>query len=644
MLTPQIKKTLDEKWDNCWPVSNLRPVAILDLISFMFFLKKTDDLGLIAKNLPAPQSDHFIATKDVQEFTWTKFKDMGAQVIHQLFCSQNGILDLMKEYGKSNFLYSDFFKAPLIIKPTPKLLLNAIHIDNIFESSDSKTQSEIAEYLLSRAEKVQKEMEFIPAHISHLMISIAEPKESDVILDVSAGYGNVLISATQFVEKHFGRLPFHFSSNLKGMESSISKLRITGMRMILHDIKEPDIKVFKENEIDFSQKPTLFISDVFLADVQQNPLSEETSEQKETADKEIILVESILKNLQADGRAIILVSENFLKSNIPEIQRLRKEIVENNNLEGVIHLFPNNKSSFTAAGILIFNKQLSKTTEEVWFAKMDKTKKTRTINETIINPEDNPIADLNQVNLILDKWKNRKDPNRNNFYINAYDIKANSYNLNYNDYKLLPAAGNRENNSPEMTEENELFIATKKENLHHFFEGAAPLQEAKRKRKLFPAIAAVLVLLLAGGWFYFYYLKNNKISFFHTSAIADSSVISKIPVHNSSLQPEVKAVKNKATKETVASPTKKVIPPQSQAKTLPVAKADSAQGYTVINKAWFHYEPDSTKRKTLFLQPREDLVLIPTAEENGFVYVVYVNKKGQSTHGWIDKKDLEPVE
>ena len=31
-------------------------------------------------------------------------------------------------------------------------------------------------------------------------------------------------------------------------------------------------------------------------------------------------------------------------------------------------------------------------------------------------------------------------------------------------------------------------------------------------------------------------------------------------------------------------------------------------------------------------------------DQNGFVYVIYINKKGQTTRGWLNKKDLQPVE
>lgn len=64
----------------------------------------------------------------------------------------------------------------------------------------------------------------------------------------------------------------------------------------------------------------------------------------------------------------------------------------------------------------------------------------------------------------------------------------------------------------------------------------------------------------------------------------------------------------------------------------------------VIRKTWFHYEPDSAMVKPLYLMPRKEVVLKSREDENGFVYVVYINSKGEATHGWLDKKDLQPVD
>jgi len=76
MLTSNLKQLIDENWDNCWPVSNLRPIAILDLTGYIYFLKKSDDLDLISKKVSCLKSSHFILSKEIEEFKWSEFKDI----------------------------------------------------------------------------------------------------------------------------------------------------------------------------------------------------------------------------------------------------------------------------------------------------------------------------------------------------------------------------------------------------------------------------------------------------------------------------------------------------------------------------------------------------------------------------------------
>src|SRR6185437_14504127 len=141
MLTPELIKTLEKKWDNCWPVSDLRPFALLDLISYIFFIKKLDDWELIHPKVKSSGFDNFIYTNEIEEFTWSKLQKMDAKEIQQLFNKDHGVIDLMKNYSSLNSLYSDYFKAPLLIAPTAKLIFNAVEIINIIETSDEINQA-----------------------------------------------------------------------------------------------------------------------------------------------------------------------------------------------------------------------------------------------------------------------------------------------------------------------------------------------------------------------------------------------------------------------------------------------------------------------------------------------------------------------
>ena len=638
MLTSNLKQLIDEKWDNCWPVSNLRPIAILDLAGYIYFLKKSDDLDLISKKVSSLKSSHFILTKEIEEFTWSQFKDMDAQAIHDLFSRQFGILDLMNEYAQSDFLYSRFFRTPLMLKPTSRLLLNVIELVNLIESSGTATQCEIIEYLLNKAQTTQNDPQFIPQYISTLMVSISEPRADDLICDISSGNGSLLIDAAEYIENNQPHSKQPLSRNLKGLESNASLLRIAGMRMMLHGMNEPDVELLTSTEVTFTQKPTLLISSLLPV-----ANADHTFREDEAADEqmEIILLNNILKNLEAGSRAIVLVSENLLKSFLPEFENIRKEMVDDTKLEGVIHLSPRSKS-YSAAGILIFNKHESETTSEVWFCKMEKPKKKRTINETIINSNQNEILlseELAEVNVLFDQWKKRKEiSNRNCFFINVYDIKKNNYNLNFNDYKLIssgPQSDNPVEKNDQIQADGKAIVATKKDGLQHFYAGPPPLKKRKRKRKVVSPLLLILILVITAGWSYLYYVKDHKKMTSYGMTDLDSvKTISNLPVQSSKIPP---GIKEKTKKK---ADTKNISPEVNKVEHL----QNGSKRYTVVNKTYFHSAPDSSKRKSFYLQPRQDLVLIPTQEENGFVYVVYINKKGESTHGWLAKKDLEPVD
>jgi len=638
MLTSNLKQLIDEKWDNCWPVSNLRPIAILDLAGYIYFLKKSDDLDLISKKVSSLKSSHFILTKEIEEFTWSQFKDMDAQAIHDLFSRQFGILDLMNEYAQSDFLYSRFFRTPLMLKPTSRLLLNVIELVNLIESSGTATQCEIIEYLLNKAQTTQNDPQFIPQYISTLMVSISEPRADDLICDISSGNGSLLIDAAEYIENNQPHSKQPLSRNLKGLESNASLLRIAGMRMMLHGMNEPDVELLTSIEVTFTQKPTLLISSLLPV-----ANADHTFREDEAADEqmEIILLNNILKNLEAGSRAIVLVSENLLKSFLPEFENIRKEMVDDTKLEGVIHLSPRSKS-YSAAGILIFNKHESETTSEVWFCKMEKPKKKRTINETIINSNQNEILlseELAEVNVLFDQWKKRKEiSNRNCFFINVYDIKKNNYNLNFNDYKLISSGLQSDNpveKNDQIQADGKAIVATKKDSLQHFYAGPPPLKKRKRKRKVVSPLLLILILVITAGWSYLYYVKDHKKMTSYGMTDLDSvKTISNLPVQSSKIPP---GIKEKTKKK---ADTKNISPEVNKVEHL----QNGSKRYTVVNKTYFHSAPDSSKRKSFYLQPRQDLVLIPTQEENGFVYVVYINKKGESTHGWLAKKDLEPVD
>lgn len=73
------------------------------------------------------------------------------------------------------------------------------------------------------------------------------------------------------------------------------------------------------------------------------------------------------------------------------------------------------------------------------------------------------------------------------------------------------------------------------------------------------------------------------------------------------------------------------------------AKAKPASQYMVISKAYFYNTPDESTRRNAFVVPANNAIINALDEQNDFIYVVFTNQLGQSSKGWLRKKDLQPL-
>lgn len=60
-------------------------------------------------------------------------------------------------------------------------------------------------------------------------------------------------------------------------------------------------------------------------------------------------------------------------------------------------------------------------------------------------------------------------------------------------------------------------------------------------------------------------------------------------------------------------------------------------------RAYFHNEPDADTRRDAYLTPSDE-VFTAIDEEGDFVYIVFTNDRGETSKGWVLKRDLRPVE
>lgn len=96
---------------------------------------------------------------------------------------------------------------------------------------------------------------------------------------------------------------------------------------------------------------------------------------------------------------------------------------------------------------------------------------------------------------------------------------------------------------------------------------------------------------------------------------------------------------NEEPKPVADSPKTDVAEPTETEKPAPKL----AVRYKVISKAYFHDTPAEGSRRDAFIVHWNNAVLTPLGDSNGFVYVEYTNKAGQTSKGWLRKADLKIV-
>jgi serine/threonine-protein kinase len=163
----------------------------------------------------------------------------------------------------------------------------------------------------------------------------------------------------------------------------------------------------------------------------------------------------------------------------------------------------------------------------------------------------------------------------------------------------------------------------------------------------------VLLFLALGlaGLSAYTYVKNNAsknqpvVSL--TSTEPDSSTVPDQEGDQNVLKKKDKIVKRKNLRDTATTAGKNKNEGNTEVKSADKGTAKTADlsgKYKVISKAYFYNSPDDSTHRKAFIVHWNNAVLTPTDEMRGFVYVVYTNDQGQTSRGWLRKKDLKPAD
>jgi type I restriction enzyme M protein len=235
-------------------------------------------------------------------------------------------------------------------------------------------------------------------------------------------------------------------------------LRIGSMNMLLHGVEKPDIcyrDSLAQDHAGEEEKYTLVLANPpFAGSLDYENCAKDLEQIVKTKKTELLFLALFLRLLKPGGRAAVIVPDGVLFGSSKAHKELRRMLVEDQKLDGVVSLPGGVFKPYAgvSTAILLFTKTNSGGTDHVWFYDVDADGKSLDDKRTDLVPAEKfgpvPAVPLtedehakNNLPDVLARYRQRDTTERNrprtsqSFCVPKADIAAQGYDLSLNRYK-----------------------------------------------------------------------------------------------------------------------------------------------------------------------------------------------------------------
>ena len=355
MITGEIKNKIDNIWQKLWAAGMANPLTCIEQLSYLMFIRSLDDIEIETEqkeNMMGIKGNH-IFDESQQKLRWSKFKNLSPDEIFSLMKDEkNGIFAFIKNmHGNVESAFAKFMKDASFQIPSPQVLVNVIAgLDELYENDiqDQDMLGDIYEYMLDKLSASGQNGQFrTPAQIRNLMVNLIQPNPDDCICDPACGTAGFLISAANYVREHNANKMTekqwdHYVKGLvTGYDTDMTMLRISTMNLMLHSITNPTVEyqdgVSKANQIE-GQYDVILANPPFTGTVNESTINPNLLDVCNTKKTELLFVALFIRMIKKGGRCACIVPDGVLFGSSNAHKALRKELVENHQLQAVISM------------------------------------------------------------------------------------------------------------------------------------------------------------------------------------------------------------------------------------------------------------------------------------------------------------------
>jgi type I restriction enzyme M protein len=443
MLAPYIKKKVDELWNRFWAAGVTNPLVAVEQITYLLFLKRLEDIDLKRQQRGFPS-----IYAGSESCKWSYIRQEKTNPNHLIDVVFPWLRDLDKHFTDASAqgtelasLNNRMADAYFQLDPNKgKVLSDAIDaIDQLFAragegSAAQDIMGDTFEYLLSEVATAGKNGQFrTPRHLIRFIVELLDPEPGQRVIDPAAGTGGFLFSAQQYLMRKYSArenvvlewegtphrtdaaaatpeqyTAIHHGANFVGLDNDRTMARIGWMNLVLHDVTDPHLlqgdslskrdgkpqlaQLLTPESYDFVMANPPFTGTVDTNDLEKDsrlfPRASDKGKKKEDAltnKSELLFLWLMLDLLRVGGRCAVIIPEGVLFGNTDAHVRLRRELLTEHVVEGIISLPGGVFQPYTGVktSILIFRKEtarndkqtlsenIAQRTENVWFYEVE---------------------------------------------------------------------------------------------------------------------------------------------------------------------------------------------------------------------------------------------------------------------------------
>lgn len=474
MLTGEIRSQIDSIWNAFWSGGISNPMEVLEQITYLLFIRRLDDTHTLEESkalfLKQPMAKRiFPEGKDAvgrsyDDLRWSRFKNFSPSEMFTVVGER--VFPFLRNMGGDGSTYSLHMKDARFTIPTPSLLAKVVDMLDHVPMEDRDTKGDLYEYMLGKIASAGQNGQFrTPRHIIKLMVALTAPAPKDVICDPASGTCGFLVAAGEYLRDKYptlfsdigARAHFHHGM-FHGYDFDNTMLRIGSMNMALHGVDNPDIQykdsLAQDHATDEEKYSLILANPPFAGSLDYENTAKDLLSIVKTKKTELLFMALFLRLLKPGGRAAVVVPDGVLFGSSKAHKEIRRILVEEQRLDGVISLPSGTFKPYAgvSTAILLFTKTNSGGTDHVWFYDMQADgwslddKRLPLLDESKLGPYTaEPLTEAEHVknNLpdALRRWEQRDATERErsrtsqSFCVPKADIAAQGYDLSINRYK-----------------------------------------------------------------------------------------------------------------------------------------------------------------------------------------------------------------